>query len=50
MMYMYGCMNDIYVTVYGVEQENGIKIKNPNHYFNWLISFRHKVVLPINLH
>lgn len=44
------CMNDIYVTVYGVEQENGIKIKNPNHCFNWLISFRHKVVLPINLH
>lgn len=44
------CMNDIYVTVYGVKQENGIKIKNPNHCFNWLISFRHKVVLPINLH
>lgn len=43
-------MNDIYVTVYGVKQENGIKIKNPNHCFNWLISFRHKVVLPINLH
>lgn len=43
-------MNDIYVTVYGVKQENGIKIKNLNHCFNWLISFRHKVVLPINLH
>lgn len=49
-MYMYECMNDIYVTVYGVKQENGIKIKNPNHCFNWLISFRHKVVLPTNLH
>lgn len=29
-------MNDIYVTVYGVKQENGIKIKNPNLCFNCL--------------
>lgn len=28
MMYMYECMNDIYVTVYGVEQENGIDRKS----------------------
>lgn len=36
-------MNDIYVTVYGVKQENGIKIKNPNHCFNWLISLDTKL-------
>lgn len=35
------CMNDIYVTVYGVKHENGIKIKNRNLCFYLLISFRH---------
>lgn len=46
------CMNDNYVTVYGVKQENGIKNKSPNHCLYLLISFRHnkKKILPIKQH
>lgn len=50
-MYMYECMNDIYVTVYGVKQENGIKIlKSKSLFFCLFLLDTIKVILPIKVH